>query len=53
MSSNNKPEKLKILLEEIHGKELSNTEIREYKERLIKFILLLLEIDMRNRRKKQ
>jgi len=45
-------EKLKNFLEPLYGKELPDAEVKEYKDRLVKFFSLLVEIDMRNKKKK-
>lgn len=47
-----KSEKLKVFLEQMYGKELKDKEVKEYKDRLVKFFSLLVEIDMRNKKKK-
>jgi len=47
-----KNEKLKKFLEQAYGKELSDAEVKEYKDRLVKFFSLFVEIDMRNKKKK-
>lgn len=52
MAPINKNEKLKAFLEQMYGKELTDAEVKEYKERLVKFFGLLVEIDMRNKKKK-
>lgn len=36
----------------MYGKQLTDKEVAEYKDRIVKFFGLLVEIDMRNRRKK-
>lgn len=46
-----KSEKLKAFLEQMYGKKLSDEEYKEYKERFVKFMGLLVEIDMRNKKK--
>ncbi len=47
-----KSEKLKAFLEQMYGRELSETEVTDYKDKLVKFFGLLVEIDMRNKKKK-
>jgi hypothetical protein len=47
----NKNQKLKMFLEQLCGKKLSDEEVREQKERLVKFFGLLVDIDMRNKKK--
>ena len=37
--------------EKLYGKRLSEAEIKEYKERLVGFFSLLIDIDQRNKRK--
>ncbi len=46
-----KHEKLKAFLEQMYGKELTDIEVKEYKDKLVKFFGLLAEIDMRNKKK--
>lgn len=46
-----KNEKLKAFLEQMYGKKLTDAEVVEYKNRLVKFFGLLVEIDMRNKKK--
>jgi hypothetical protein len=52
MKPRNKSEKLKAFLEQMYGKELTDAEVKEYKDRLVKFFSLLVEIDQRTKRKK-
>ncbi len=47
-----KNEKLKVFLEQVYGKPLTEAEIKEHKDRLAKFFGLLVEIDMKNKKKK-
>lgn len=42
---------LKNYFEKQYGKQLTDTEVVEYKDRLVKFFSLLIEIDQRNKRK--
>jgi hypothetical protein len=44
-------QKLKTYFEKAYGKKLSDEEVLEYKDRLVKFLSLLIEIDQRNKRK--
>lgn len=44
-------EKTRQFLEEAYGRKLSDQEVVEYKERLVKFFALLMEIDQKNKRK--
>lgn len=44
-------EGLKIFLEKTYKRSLSDNEVLEYKNRLVKFFSLLIEIDQRNKRK--
>ncbi len=47
-----KHEKLKEFLEQMYGKELTDEEVKEYKDRIVKFFGLLVEIDQRTKKKK-
>jgi len=38
-------------LEKTYGKQITDPEAIEYKERLVKFFALLMEIDQRNKKK--
>jgi len=38
-------------LEKTYGKQITDQEAIEYKERLVKFFALLMEIDQKNKRK--
>ena len=44
-------QKLKIHFEKAYGKKLADEEVLEYKNRLVKFFSLLVEIDQRNKRR--
>jgi len=44
--------KLKTYFEQAYGKKLTDEEVLEYKDRLVKFFSLLIEIDQRNKRKR-
>ena len=44
-------QKLKNYFEQAYGKKLTDEEVLEYKDRLVKFFSLLIEIDQRNKRK--
>lgn len=46
-----KNKKLKDFLEQMYGKKLSDDEVKKYKDRLVKFFSLLIEIDQRSKRK--
>lgn len=46
-----KDEKLKTFLEQMYGKVLTDEETEEYKNRIVKFFGLLVEIDTRNKKK--
>lgn len=48
-----KSEKLKDFLEQMYGRELPDEEVNEYKERFVKFVGLLVEIDQRTKKRKQ
>lgn len=50
--STSKSEKLKAFLEQMYGKKLTDAEVKEYKDRLVNFFSLLVEIDTRNKKKK-
>lgn len=43
-------ERLKAYFEELYGKELTEAEVLEYKQKLVRFFSLLMEIDQRNKR---
>ncbi len=43
--------KFKAFFEKAYDKKLTDAEIAEYKDRLVKFYSLLIEIDQRNKRK--
>ncbi|KKR17713.1 MAG: hypothetical protein UT87_C0005G0032 [Candidatus Levybacteria bacterium GW2011_GWC1_40_19] len=45
-------QKLKNFLEQMYGKKLSDEEVREYKDRFVKFMGLLVEIDQRTKKRK-
>ncbi len=47
-----KNRRLKAFLEQMYGKELTDAEVKEYKDKLVNFFGLLVEIDMRNKKKK-
>lgn len=47
-----KSEKLKDFLEQMYGRKLSDEEVKEYRERFVKFMGLLVEIDQRTKKKK-
>ncbi len=51
MNKNTPDTKLKLFFEQAYGKKLTNKEVLEYKDRLINFFSLLIEIDQRNTRK--
>jgi len=42
---------IRNFFEQAYGKKLSDAEALEYKDRLVKFFSLLIEIDQRNKRK--
>ena len=43
--------RLREFLEQSYGRKLSESELLEYKDRLVKFFSLLIEIDQGNKRK--
>ncbi len=43
--------KTRQFFEEMYSKELTDDEVREYKDRIVKFFGLLVEIDMKNKKK--
>lgn len=47
----NVSDKTRQFLEQMYGKKLSDEEIKEQKDRLVKFFGLLVEIDMKNKKK--
>lgn len=49
--SNTQSEKTRAFLEQAYGKKLTDKEVVEYKDRLVKFFSLLIEIDQKNKRK--
>ena len=42
---------IKKFLEQAYREQLTDEEVLEYKDRLVKFFSLLIEIDQRNKRK--
>jgi len=44
-------QKTRAYFEKAYGKKLADEEVLEYKDRLVKFFSLLIEIDQRNKRK--
>ena len=44
-------EKLKNYFEELYGKELTEAEVLEYKQKLVRFFSLLIEIDQQNKKR--
>jgi len=52
VSQQNTPNtKLKVYFEQTYGEKLADKELLEYKDRLVKFFSLLVDIDQRNKRK--
>lgn len=51
MFQTNKSQKIKAFLEQAYGKKLSDEEVKEHKDRAVKFFGLLVEIDMKNKKK--
>lgn len=49
----NDNQKLKSFLEQAYGKEIPDSEFKEHKERFIKFVGFLVEIDQKNKKKGQ
>jgi len=45
-------DKLRNFLEQMYGRKLTDAELIEYKNRMVKFFSLLVEIDLRNKKKK-
>lgn len=50
MEKTDDKQKLKTVLEQMYGKQLSDEEIKEYKERFIKFMGILVEIDQKTKK---
>ena len=50
MSNQNK-RNIRLFLEQAYGKEISDTEAEDYKNRFVKFVSLLVEIDQKNKKK--
>lgn len=50
---NNQSKNIKSFFEQAYGKDLSDAEVAEHKDRLVKFFSLLIEIDQRNKRLKK
>jgi len=48
MASN---EKLKSFLEQMYGHPISDDELSEYKEKIVRIFSLLIEVDKRNKKK--
>ena len=46
-------EKLKAYFEELYGKKLTEAEVLEYKQKLVRFFSLLIEIDQQNKKGKE
>lgn len=44
-------EKLKAYFEKLYEKELTEAEVLEYKQKLVSFFSILIEIDQKNKRK--
>ena len=42
---------IRKFLEKAYGKQLTDEEVLEYKDRLVKFFALLVEIDQKNKQK--
>jgi len=47
----NTPNPLRKFLEQSYSKKLADKEVVDYKDRLVKFFSLLIEIDQRNKKK--
>jgi len=45
-------QRLKTYYEKVYGKKLTDLEVNEYQNRIVKLFDLLMEIDQRNKRKK-
>jgi len=48
-----KSQKTKEFLEQMYDRQLSDEEIKEYKERFVKFVGLLVEIDKKTKKGRQ
>lgn len=44
-------ERLTLYFEKLYGKKLSEAEVLEYKQSLVRFFSILIDIDQRNKRK--
>ena len=44
-------EKLRAYFEQLYGKKLTEAEILEYKQKLVRFFSLLIEIDQQNKKR--
>jgi len=44
-------QRLKVYFEELYGKELTDAEVLEYKQKLVRFISHLIEIDQQNKKR--
>ena len=47
----NKNQKIKDYFEQAYDKQLTNEEVAEYKNHLVNFFSLLIDVDQRNKRK--
>ncbi|KKP92824.1 MAG: hypothetical protein UR98_C0017G0016 [Parcubacteria group bacterium GW2011_GWA1_36_12] len=43
--------KLKAYFEELYGKKLTEAEVLDYKQKLVRFFSLLIEIDQQNKKR--
>lgn len=43
---------LKNFLEQSYSKQMNDSEVFEYKDRFVKFVSILVEIDQKNKKKK-
>ena len=53
MENASSEQQLKSFFEKLYEKELNEAEVAEYKDRIVKFYLVLIEIDQRNKRLKK
>ena len=50
MYDSNQNQTLKLFLEQAYAKELTDTEVDEYKYKFVKFVSILVEIDQKSKK---
>ena len=51
MDNNSSDQRIKSYFEELYGKKLTEAEVFEYKQKLVRFFSLLIEIDQQNKKR--